>query len=201
MLLPAAAGAGDSDRDDSPGECVMCPYEDKRWQVVKALQEWHALRGRVPLTVGELMTPSPSCLPCELPLIEVVRMFHHRGFRHFLVTDAAGKLCGIVSDRDVLRWLGPAEGGDDAVLERTPVSAVMSTDLVTTALQTPAVDAVRLMIEQGISSLPVLSDGVLVGILTSTDLHVLLATVLEAWYAAPVDGPTAACGAVPAVVH
>lgn len=173
----------------------MFPYQLKRLQVLKALQEWHALGGRIALTVGELMTASPSCLPDTLPLVEVVRMFHRRGFRHFLVEDGQGKLCGIVSDRDVLRWLGPADGGDESRLENTPVSEVMSTDLLTTTPEGEVVDAMRVMIEHGISSLPVLSEGRLVGILTSTDLHVLLMTVLEAWFETSADQEVAAASA------
>lgn len=166
----------------------MFLFQHKKLQVLKALQEWHALGGRISLTVGELMTVSPSCLSEDLPLTDVVRMFHRRGFRHFLVEDGQGKLSGIVSDRDVLRWLGPADGGDQAGLENTTVAEVMSTDLLTTAPQTPVVEAMRVMVEHGVSSLPVLCDGRLVGILTSTDLHVLLMTVLEAWFETASNG-------------
>ncbi len=177
----------------------MIPWQHKKLQVLKALQAWHALGGRTALTVGEMMTVSPSCLTDDLPLVDVVRMFHRRGFRHFLVEDRLGKLCGIVSDRDVLRWLGPAEQADQGRLETTPLSAVMSTDLLTTSPQTPVIEAMGVMVQHGVSSLPVLEGDRPVGILTSTDLHVLLMSVLEAWF--QTAGPSPADSAVSALAE
>ena len=55
----------------------------------------------------------------------------------------------------------------------------MSTDLLTVGPNTPLAEAVDVMIEHGISCLPVLAGDDLVGILTNTDLHVLLHLLLQ----------------------
>jgi predicted transcriptional regulator len=55
----------------------------------------------------------------------------------------------------------------------------MSTDLVTVGPNMPLERAVSMMIGQGISCLPVLADETLMGILTNTDLHLLLQILLE----------------------
>ena len=57
--------------------------------------------------------------------------------------------------------------------------------------------AVLVMIDQGISCLPVLVDGTLVGIVTNTDLHVLLQLLLQTAFHSPLEEPVAA--AVPSL--
>jgi predicted transcriptional regulator len=59
------------------------------------------------------------------------------------------------------------------------VKELMSTDLVTVRPETPLDQAVTLMVEEGISCLPVLNETELVGILTNTDLHVVLQVFLQ----------------------
>jgi len=95
-----------------------------------------------------------------------------------MVTDEADRLVGVVSDRDVIRCFGPESRPDREVLEGISAGQIMSTDLVTVGPGTPLEKAVSLMIEEGISSLPVLAEGTLVGILTNTDLHVVLQQIL-----------------------
>jgi len=96
-----------------------------------------------------------------------------------MVTDAAGRLIGVISDRHVIRCLGPGQHPDRAALARITAAGIMSTNLVTVRPDTPLERAVMLMTEQGISCLPVLVDRTLVGILTNTDLHVVLQILLQ----------------------
>ena len=59
------------------------------------------------------------------------------------------------------------------------VAELMSKDLVTVRPETPLEQAVTLLVEEGISCLPVLNETELVGILTNTDLHVVLQVFLQ----------------------
>ena len=108
--------------------------------------------------------------PAETSVLELVELFHAKHFRHVLVVDHEDKLVGVVSDRDVLRCFGFHEGPKRSILAGIRVQELMSTDLVTVRPETPLEQAVTLMVEEGISCLPVLNEAELVGILTNTDL-------------------------------
>jgi CBS domain-containing protein len=83
--------------------------------------------------------------------------------RHLLVVDAAGKLLGIVSDRDVLR---ARERGDSELA----ISTIMNRDVLFIGPATPASWAVERMLRGKYSALPVVDDeGRPIGIVTSTD--------------------------------
>ncbi|MHB8899287.1 MAG: CBS domain-containing protein [Thermoguttaceae bacterium] len=129
--------------------------------------------------VSHAMTVEPSCVLAETSVLELVELFHEKQFRHVLVVDGEGRLSGIVSDRDVLRCFGPQEGPRRSVLASIRVGDLMSTDLVTVGPETLLEEAVTLMVEEGISALPVLHGTELVGILTNTDLHVVLQVFLQ----------------------
>ena len=129
--------------------------------------------------VAHVMTTEPSCVQPETSVLELVELFHAKHFRHVLVVDHEDKLVGVVSDRDVLRCFGFHEGPKRSILAGIRVQELMSTDLVTVRPETPLEQAVTLMVEEGISCLPVLNEAELVGILTNTDLHVVLQVFLQ----------------------
>jgi CBS domain-containing protein len=151
----------------------------KRVQVLDALDSAERRDGQAMLVVGQVMTAAPSCIPPETSALELIKLFHAKQFRHLMVTDAADCLIGVISDRDVIRCLGPGQHPDPATLARITAAGIMSSDLVTVRPDTPLERAVMLMTEQGISCLPVLVERTLVGILTNTDLHVVLQILLQ----------------------
>jgi len=89
-----------------------------------------------------------------------------------LVTDGED-LVGIVTERDILRAVGTAIPLD------TPLSAVMTKDLITVDPGTSLRDAARIMTEKWIRHLPVLESGRLVGIVSQRDLAGVLAGALN----------------------
>ena len=86
-----------------------------------------------------------------------------KGVRHFPVL-RDGAVAGMVSDRD----LRLAEGMCDSS-QRT-VREAMASDVVSLSPASNLSEAARLMVEHKISAMPIVDDGRLVGILTSTDL-------------------------------
>jgi CBS domain-containing protein len=79
-------------------------------------------------TAGEIMDPHPATVRPEATVAEGARLMSRHQSRCLLVTDAAGKLLGVVYARDLLRvFLRPDEDikadivGD--VLPRSPVAA------------------------------------------------------------------------------
>jgi len=84
--------------------------------------------------------------------------------RHLPVIDARGRLVGIVSDRDVLLSLGATESSNVYLRD------IMSRDLETITENTNAADALAVMLEKRIGSLPVIGEeGQLLGVVTETD--------------------------------
>ncbi len=73
-----------------------------------------------------------------------------------------GRLVGIVTDKDLRQHLG--------YLERTKVNAVMTEKLVTVLPKTTLEEAAELLLKHKIGGLPVVEDGQLVGIITTSDI-------------------------------
>ena len=150
----------------------------KRVQIQDAWEESQSDIGK-PLLVGQVMTPSPSCISTQTSVLELVRLFHAKEFRHLLVTDETGKLKGVISDRDVIRCFGPGKYPKQELLAQIRAERVMSTDVVTISPAMTLERAVMVMLEQGVSCLPVVIGEKLVGILTNTDVQVVLHELLQ----------------------
>lgn len=151
----------------------------KRAQIKAALQVVPACQFEQEPKVEQVMTPSPTCIGPDVNVLELVRMINRKGFRHLLVTDDDGRLKGVVSDRDVVRCFGPTKYPDEEVLCTIFSKDIMSTDLITVSPGALLEAAVALMVDHGISCLPVVDNGRLVGIITNTDLDFVLQFLLQ----------------------
>lgn len=152
----------------------------KRQQVREVWENRRRASTAQQLVVGQIMSVAPTCIRPDLTVLELVKLFHSKRFRHLLVTDERGRLAGVISDRDVLGRLGPMDATDQAALVQTTAAQVMSTDLITSSPRMGLAEAVEIMVDHGIGCLPVLAGETLVGILTNTDLHLTLQALLEA---------------------
>ncbi len=170
----------------------MDRVDRKRVQVLCALESCPRGTGGE-LLASQVMTAEPNCVAAHTPAVDVVRTLQAKGYRHLLVTDEGGRLVGVISDRDMLAWLGSV-AADKRELSRTVAGDLMSTDLVTISPHTPVALAIDLLIEHGISCLPVVDGPRLLGIMTNTDLHVLLQTLLQTIRLASSEQPSAAIG-------
>ena len=96
--------------------------------------------------------------------------------QHVPVEDDAGNIVGILSHRDLLELLATdkAEKAGEIV-----VREIMKTDLFTITPETPTLEALNLMRDKNIGSLPVVKDGKLVGLVTAHDFLTVSAKLLE----------------------
>lgn len=141
--------------------------------------------------VRDVMTASPVTIDPEAPVGTALAVMTEREIRHLPVTDAQGRLVGMVSDRDLrCAAIAPAFAehlsaaarrrlrGLDATLENLRVRDVMTWDVVTIDPEAPLAQAAAIMVEGRFGSLPVVDGGRLVGIVTERDALRALARTL-----------------------
>jgi len=141
--------------------------------------------------IDELMTPRPVVAQPDAPVREVWRAMLDRRFRHMPIVDGEGRLCGLVSQRDLL--LAASGGGPEALgRDETPVAERMHTAVDTVHAEGCTAEAARHMLRTKRSSLPVVDEGGhLVGILTEADFV----------RAAARDAPPCTCGGLRAAAE
>ncbi|RFP68526.1 CBS domain-containing protein [Wenzhouxiangella sp. 15190] len=100
-----------------------------------------------------------------------------RHVRHVPVEDDSGQLLGLVSHRQLLRLIARGNRNDNTVTVRD----IMRPDPITVSPETTTVEAIRLMRDNRLSSLPVVEDGKLVGLVTEYDLIVVASRLLETY--------------------
>ena len=132
------------------------------------------------LLVGDSMTRELVTLSPAATAGEALAICRERRIRHLPVV-MEDELVGMVSDRD-LRSAAPVLG-DPAraeALERIEVRDVMSTNLLTTHPDEPIEVAANTMREHAIGCLPVIEGGMLVGIISSSDVMEALVRLVGA---------------------
>ncbi len=126
------------------------------------------------MRVRELMTGGPISVAPETPVFEARQLMMQARIRHLLVLDR-GRLVGIVTDRDIrLNWPSQATSLSvwelNYLLAKLTVDGVMSRSVICIGPDRPVADAARLMLDHKIGGLPVVEDGIAIGILTETDI-------------------------------
>jgi len=111
------------------------------------------------MLVVERMTTDPVTITGQATVEEALDTISKHMLHHLPIVDEHDQLVGIVSEKDLLRSKPEKQ-----------VAEVMTRDVVTVTEYTALEDAARVMADRTISSLPVMRNGKLVGIITETDL-------------------------------
>ena len=123
--------------------------------------------------VSDLMITNPNTIHPDIPLSQVLKLMRDVGCRHLPVLEN-GFLVGIVSERDVrLAVKIPALDIEDVgshQIRDISAGEIMATDPVTANLSTTVQQAAQWLNANNIGALPVVEDGVLVGIVTIYDI-------------------------------
>jgi CBS domain-containing protein len=114
------------------------------------------------MLVQHLMSHAITSAQPSDDLAEVVKRMQDRDIRHVLVCATDGSLVGVLSDRDVRSRTG------------SKVADAMSTNPWTVTAETSVDSAIVLMLTRRIGCLPVLRDGLVCGVVTTTDLLMAL---------------------------
>ena len=142
----------------------------------------------------QIMTRSVYSVLPEATILEAANIMLQRHISGLPVSDAAGKLVGIVSEGDFIRrseigtqrnrgrWLkfllGAGEAATEFVHEHgRKISEVMTRDPLTISEDTPLEEIVKTMENNGVKRLPVMRGDKLVGIVSRANLLQAVATL------------------------
>jgi len=126
------------------------------------------------MRVRELMTGAVISVDPDTPVLEARQRMVRERIRHLVVLDGA-ELAGIVTDRDIRLNL-PSQATSLSVwemnflLNKLLVGEVMTRAVITVGPDRDCREAARLMLEHRIGALPVVDRGVVIGIITETDV-------------------------------
>jgi len=113
------------------------------------------------MLVGNRMTKNPVTVTPDQFLIQARQKMEAGGFRRLPVLSDE-RLVGIITGRDMREHVG--------YLEQTKINGVMSENLITVSPSTTLEEAAQLLLKHKIGGLPVVEQGRLVGIITTSDI-------------------------------
>ena len=137
------------------------------------------------MLVHERMSKNPYTIQADTPVEGALKRMREFHIRRLPVLDKAGKLVGIVSEKDLL-YASPSPATSLSIYEmhyllsKLTVGEVMIKNVITVAEDTPVEEAARIMTDHKIGGLPVMRGEQLVGIITETDLFKLFLELLGA---------------------
>jgi CBS domain-containing protein len=139
------------------------------------------------LSVRDVMTPQPLTARPDQTLAEVARLMIDKDVRAVPVVDEGGQLLGMVTHRELLRYLIPdylqkTKSGEFRAVSKTqpqrgssnpremPVKDVMARAVLCVSEDQTLSDIANLMSSKDVDRFPVVREGVVVGFLTRADL-------------------------------
>lgn len=121
--------------------------------------------------VSNLMTKNVRTIGVNNSLLDVKHIFEAKEFHHHLPVVDGDKVVGMVSLYDFLIAKKAATLNDeDPIYTSVTVKDFMRTHLKSVNENTSLKEALEMFIEHSIQALPVITDGKLVGIITSNDI-------------------------------
>jgi CBS domain-containing protein len=130
------------------------------------LRKEHIMRAK------DVMSNGVMSLASDATVMEAARLLVNCRVSAMPVVDDEGRMVGIVSEADLLRCV--ADGGEPTNgapgLCSCKVADVMTRDVVTAGEDMPVAALARLMTERRVKRLPILREGVVVGIVSRIDL-------------------------------
>ncbi len=112
------------------------------------------------MELRSIMTARVVTVEVDDTLEAVRQIFDAMKFHHLLVVDTGKTLCGVISDRDLLRALSPyvgtaSENARDTATLRKRVHQIMSRKPVTLPPEASVTDAINLFLASRVSCIPI----------------------------------------------
>jgi len=135
------------------------------------------------MLVREIMTTDVATLRDDEVLLDATLIFARSPFRHIPILNGT-RLVGIVTERDlkhytpsILSGIAPEEY--NRLMESTPLSKIMTRNPTTIGPGQSVYEAAQMLYDRRIGCLPVVENGDLKGIVTTTDMLNLLLRLLK----------------------
>jgi acetoin utilization protein AcuB len=135
------------------------------------------------MLVRDYMTTELMTVQETDTLLDATMFFVRSTFRHLPVLRSR-ELVGIITERDVKQYAPSVLSGLNAeeynsIMETTPISRVMTRSPLTVQPDQSVLEAAKLLYAKRLGCLPVVQNGELVGIITTTDMLKVLTHMLE----------------------
>jgi CBS domain-containing protein len=117
------------------------------------------------LLVSEIMSKNVRTVRPNSTVTEIVRKMNKFEIGSVVVVEGE-KPVGIITERDILRRVLEVTLASEALKAKE----IMSAPLITVSDQSTVDEAARIMVDKRIKKMPVVHEGKLVGIVTSTDV-------------------------------
>jgi acetoin utilization protein AcuB len=131
------------------------------------------------MIIERRMTRNPVTATPEMSVAEASALMKREKVHRLPVLDKDKNLVGIISEKDIL-YASPSPVSSLSIhemaylLSQLTVKKLMTRDVVTIKKDITVEEAARLMVDQDLSSLPVVEDGKLIGIVSKSDLFKIL---------------------------
>jgi acetoin utilization protein AcuB len=135
------------------------------------------------MLVRNIMTTELTTLGDDEVLLDATLVLARGGLRHIPILNNQ-RLVGIVTDKDVKHYTPSILSGIppeeyNRLMATTPLSKIMSRNPMTIEPDKTVYEAARILLEHRIGCLPVVENGKLQGIVTTTDMLNLLVRLLR----------------------
>ena len=133
-----------------------------------------------------LMNPDPTSGTPDMTAIEVQELMDKEAIRYLPIVDEDMKLIGLVT-KSSLKSVIPSDISQFSrfevsyTLSKIKVQSFMVTDVVTIEEDLPIEHAAWLMADRRIGTLPVVSDGKLIGIISDSNIFIAMTSLLGAY--------------------
>ncbi|MBF9017857.1 MULTISPECIES: CBS domain-containing protein [unclassified Oceanispirochaeta] len=127
------------------------------------------------MQVSNRMTKNPVTISPDTPVSEARDKMKKESIHRLPVIDKNDHLIGIITEKDIL-YASPSPATSLDVYEihnlmsKLKVHSVMTKDVITIGPDTPLEDAARILADNNIGGLPIIENGLLIGIITESDL-------------------------------
>ncbi|VAW90985.1 hypothetical protein MNBD_GAMMA22-3019 [hydrothermal vent metagenome] len=155
-------------------------HEDRQqnWQTETALNSYHQIadlkQSNDVLIASQIMTTPVITLKSQDTIKTAVSFFKDHQLRHIPVVDDSNTVQGIISDRDLLHYLSGMTKDyhkkNTIINYKNNLTNIMTTNVLTASKDTDVRYIARLIVEQRVGAMPIVVDGIIMGIISRSDL-------------------------------
>ncbi len=123
---------------------------------------------------GSLMSSPVHTVTADTSLRDAGELMLDNNIGSVVIVDDDGQLEGIVTATEFIRIIADGDPDPDAT-----VGTVMTTELITTTADESIQTVADLMIKHGFQHLPIIEDGEVIGLISSTDMAAYLSSLRD----------------------